>query len=132
MMPTAAHGDAELGERLGPLLGPQRVAAAALVAPSGVTVATRGCDLEADFEIGSISKGVTGLLYADALTRGEISPGSTLGELLPLGDTPVAGVTLASLSTHRSGLPSLPTGICGMILVSRMSLGIAVTILVPM
>jgi CubicO group peptidase (beta-lactamase class C family) len=64
--------------------------------------------LDADFEIGSISKGVTGLLYAVTLERGEIGPSTTLGELLPLGDVPAAGVTLASVSTHHSGLPRLP------------------------
>lgn len=73
-----------------------------------LTVASRGSSLDADFEIASISKGITGLLYADALDRGEISPDTTLGELLPLGDAPGSGVTLASLSTHRSGLPGLP------------------------
>ncbi|WP_433517427.1 serine hydrolase domain-containing protein [Nonomuraea sp. CA-143628] len=91
------------------LLGPQHpVAAAALISPAGVTVASRGADLDADFEIGSISKAVTGLLYADALERGEIRRESTLGELLPLGDVPAARVTLASLTQHRSGLPGLP------------------------
>ena len=71
-------------------------------------MASRGASLAADFEIGSVSKGVTGLLYADALSRGELSPGTTLGEQLPLGDCPAAGVTLASLSRHSSGLPRLP------------------------
>ena len=71
-------------------------------------MASHGASLAADFEIGSVSKGVTGLLYADALGRGELSPGTTLGERLPLGDCPAAGVTLASLSRHSSGLPRLP------------------------
>jgi CubicO group peptidase (beta-lactamase class C family) len=103
------QGDGQLAARLGALLGPRHpVAAAAVVSPRGPIVASIGADLDADFEIGSISKGVTGLLYADALERGEINPDSTLGELLPLGDVPAARVTLASLSTHRSGLPRLP------------------------
>lgn len=71
-------------------------------------MASVGAPLSADFEIGSISKGVTGLLYADALARGEIRTTSTLGEFLRLDGTPAAGVTLASVSTHRSGLPGLP------------------------
>ncbi len=106
---TAVHGDSGLATRIDELLGSRHpVAAAALISSGGVTVASRGAGLDADFEIGSISKGVTGLLYADALERGEIRGDSTLGELLLLGDVPAAGVTLASLSTHRSGLPRLP------------------------
>ncbi|TDC10993.1 class A beta-lactamase-related serine hydrolase [Nonomuraea longispora] len=106
---TAVHGDAGLTARIEELLGPRHpVAAAALISPAGVTVASRGADLNADFEIGSISKAVTGLLYADALDRGEIRPETTLGELLPLGDVPAAQLTLVSLSRHRSGLPGLP------------------------
>ena len=58
-------------------------------------MASLGASLDADFEIGSVSKGITGLLYADACSRGEVGPDSTLGELLPLGDCPAAG--LASL-----------------------------------
>jgi CubicO group peptidase (beta-lactamase class C family) len=48
------------------------------------------------------------VLYADALSRGELTPDTTLGERLPLGDCPAAGVTLASLTRHSSGLPRLP------------------------
>ncbi|UKA55419.1 beta-lactamase family protein [Arthrobacter sp. FW305-BF8] len=82
--------------------------AAATVSAGEVAVASRGASLAADFEIGSVSKGITGLLYADALSRGELSPDTTLGERLPLGDCPAAGVTLISLSRHSSGLPRLP------------------------
>ncbi|MBR8638960.1 beta-lactamase family protein [Streptomyces tuirus] len=108
-MTAAVHGDERLAARLGELLGSRHpVAAAAVVSAQRVTVAGRGTDLDSDFEIGSITKGVTGLLYADALARGEIGADTTLGELLPLGDAPAARVTLQSLSTHRSGLPGLP------------------------
>nr|WP_223256938.1 serine hydrolase domain-containing protein [Arthrobacter globiformis] len=82
--------------------------AAATVSAGEVAVAGRGASLAADFEIGSVSKGITGLLYADALSRGELSPDITLGEPLPLAGCPAAGVTLASLSRHSSGLPRLP------------------------
>ncbi|MFD5026743.1 serine hydrolase domain-containing protein [Streptomyces sp. NPDC058373] len=108
-MTAATYGDERLAARLGELLGPYHpVAAAGVVSPRGTAVAGLGAGPDADFEVGSVSKGVTGLLYADALARGEIGPGTTLGALLPLGDVPAARVTRRSLSTHRSGLPRLP------------------------
>jgi CubicO group peptidase (beta-lactamase class C family) len=81
--------------------------AAAAIAGGETTVAFRGVAPDSDFEIGSISKGITGLLYADACGRGEISPDTTLGHLLPLGNCAAAGVSLGSLSRHASGLPRL-------------------------
>ena len=108
-MTPAVFGDEQLATRVGTLLGRQHpVFAAAMVTRFTTTVASRGAGLDADFEIASISKGLTGLLYADALRRGEVGRDSTLGELLPLGAAHIAGVTLDSLSIHRSGLPSLP------------------------
>ena len=106
---SAVFGDEQLAARAAGLLGSRHPRfAVATVTATTTTVASRGAELGADFEIASISKGLTGLLYADALARGEIRRDSTLGELLPLAGTPVAGVTLDSLSTHRSGLPGLP------------------------
>ena len=82
--------------------------AIAIVVRGEMTSASTGVPADAEFEIGSISKGITGLLYADACGRGEVRPSAALGELLPLGDCPAARLTLASLSTHSSGLPRLP------------------------
>ncbi|MFE6717979.1 serine hydrolase domain-containing protein [Streptomyces albidoflavus] len=108
-MTPPVHGDERLAARLRELLGPRHpVAGAAVVSPHGTVLAAQGTGPDGDFELGSVSKGVTGLLYADALARGEVTPETTLGELLPLGDAPAAHVTLRSLSTHRSGLPRLP------------------------
>lgn len=105
-----------LHERLAARLGSARpVAAAAVVSstPGGgfdTDLAHVGEGSEGAFEIGSISKGVTGLLYADAVDRGELAPDATLGDLLPLGHTPAARVTLASITSHNSGLPRMPDG----------------------
>lgn len=91
------------------MLGPRHsVAAVATVADGSIAVAAIGAPLGAGFEIGSLSKGITGLLYADARDRGDVRPETTLGELLPLGSSSASGVTLQSLSTHSSGLPRLP------------------------
>jgi CubicO group peptidase (beta-lactamase class C family) len=64
------------------------------------------------FEMGSITKTMTGLLLADAVERGEMRLDDRLATHLPeLAGTPAGGVTLEQLATHRSGLPSLPRGI---------------------
>ena len=76
-------------------------------------MAVNGVAQDADFEIGSISKGITGLLYADACERGEISPATALGELLPLGNCAAPGASLGSLSRHASGMPRQPPGTPG-------------------
>lgn len=64
------------------------------------------------FEIGSISKTFTGLLLAEAVTRGEARLDQPVAELLPKGTTVPARngheIALVDLSTHRSGLPRLP------------------------
>ncbi|MBT2535653.1 serine hydrolase domain-containing protein [Arthrobacter sp. ISL-69] len=106
---TALQADPALAARVGTVLGSRHSRfAVATVAGGSVSVAAAGFPLDADFEIGSISKGITGLLYADACARGEISADLTLGELLPLGDCKAARVTLASVSRHSSGPPRLP------------------------
>ena len=94
----------EVARRLGPK-HPRWLAVR--VAGGHAEVASQGIEHGADVEIGSISKGLTGLLYVDAIERGEVRPDTTLADLLPLGATPAGGVTLASLATHTSGLPRL-------------------------
>lgn len=102
--------DPHLQTRARAVLGSRHeVSALGIVSPAGRRWAVLGADPSADFEIGSVSKGVTGLLYADALARGEVSDETRLGDLLPVGETPVAAVTLGSLSRHSSGLPRLPS-----------------------
>jgi CubicO group peptidase (beta-lactamase class C family) len=108
---TAGTSDAALGARLRERVGRRHpVIAAATVTAGAVSTATVGADPDADFEIGSISKGFTGLLYVDALERGEVGPESTLGDLLPLGTSAAAALPLSAVSTHSSGLPRLAPG----------------------
>jgi len=59
------------------------------------------------FEAGSVTKTVTGLLFALAIQAAEVSAGDRLDRYLPR--TGRAGqATLAELATHTSGLPRLP------------------------
>ena len=71
-------------------------------------------DRDSLFEIGSITKGLTGLLLADMVRKGEVklddpaSKHSRPGATLPrYGDREI---TLGDLVTHTSGLPRLPPG----------------------
>ena len=85
------------------------VAAVANVTPDGAATATIGASPDADFEIGSVSKALTGMLYREAVEIGRVTPTTTLGSLLPIaGHGAVEHVTLESLATHCSGLPRLP------------------------
>lgn len=104
------HGDADLAAEVLSLLPKERVFACAVgrVTPEATRLASIGVPLGATFEIGSIGKGVTGLLYQQALDRGEVSAQSRLGDYCDLGDAPTARVLLSDLAQHRSGLPAHP------------------------
>lgn len=81
--------------------------AVASVTPEGTQFAGFGADENTEFEIGSITKTMTGLLLAEAITRGEVTSNTQLGELLDMGDSETANATLGALATHHSGLPAL-------------------------
>ncbi|WP_457967577.1 beta-lactamase family protein [Arthrobacter sp. D1-29] len=73
--------------------------------------ATVNADPHSSFEIGSISKALTGMLYRDVTERGLVSQTTVLRDLLPLEDHgEVGSVSLSSLAIHHSGLPGLPPG----------------------
>lgn len=105
------QGDAALAGEALALVPPGKVFALAVAAvtPVGVRVATVGAPLGGSFEIGSITKGVTGLLYADALERGEVAQDTRLGDLLPLDGAAASAIKLQELAQHCSGLPRLIT-----------------------
>lgn len=103
-------GDAELVRAVEPMLR-STAAAVAVVTPQRELTAMVGSDHQSSFEIGSISKVLTGMLYRDVTERGLISETTVLRELLPLeGHGEVGSVSLGSLAIHRSGLPGLPPG----------------------
>lgn len=79
--------------------------AAIAVDPAGAEVVTIGCTPDTGFEIGSITKTMTGVLLADAVTGGWVSLHDPIGRWLDAGLN--AGITLGQLATHTSGLPRL-------------------------
>lgn len=94
---------------------------AALITPTGRISAVAGDAKSKDgkslsattvFEIGSITKIVTGTLFAEAIRRGEVQETDRLVTLLPEFTYPAMSdrITLLDLATHRSGLPSFPIG----------------------
>jgi D-alanyl-D-alanine-carboxypeptidase/D-alanyl-D-alanine-endopeptidase len=83
--------------------------------PSGVVLARwRDGEVEVEssgpvpadgvFELGSITKAVTGLLLADAIVRGDVALDTPLSDCLPTSSP----ITLSALATHTAGLPRLP------------------------
>jgi serine-type D-Ala-D-Ala carboxypeptidase/endopeptidase len=64
------------------------------------------------YEFGSATKVLTGILLADAVVQGRVKLDQPAGDLLPSGvKMPANGdraITLQDLSTHVSGLPTIP------------------------
>ncbi|GAA2602913.1 hypothetical protein GCM10010399_37100 [Dactylosporangium fulvum] len=94
-----------------------RALAVAAIDPSGVRFAGIGdrgdggpVTQDTPFEIGSVTKGLTGMLLADRIPAGTDAPGDPLRAALPAVSGPVGDVTLAELASHRAGLPSVPPG----------------------
>jgi CubicO group peptidase (beta-lactamase class C family) len=85
------------------------------VAAYGSSGSENGRPLDADtgFEIGSITKVFTALLFADMVVRGEVAPGDPVAKFLPadvhVPDFEGKPITLLDLATYTSGLPRLPT-----------------------
>ncbi|GAA4406855.1 hypothetical protein GCM10023168_22270 [Fodinibacter luteus] len=109
-MDPRTHGDDDFAARTARHLGRRHERFVAVEVRAGaVRRARAGLPDGADVEIGSVSKGLTGMLFADSRDRGEVCDSTVLGDLLPLAGAPAAEVTLGSLATHSSGLPRLPS-----------------------
>jgi CubicO group peptidase (beta-lactamase class C family) len=75
-----------------------------------VKYANFGASNSSEYEIGSVSKTMVGLMMADAISRGEVTENTTVGSKLPIASNLApSSLTLRELATHRSGLPSLPS-----------------------
>lgn len=64
-----------------------------------------GADADTEIEIGSITKTFTAELLRQQIEAGDISLDTRVGEILDVGDTAIADVTMKELATHTSGLP---------------------------
>ena len=73
----------------------------------------RPLDADTVFEIGSISKVFTALLFADMVLRGEVAPDDPAAKFLPAGvkmpEFEGAPITLLDLAPYTSGLPRMPS-----------------------
>jgi CubicO group peptidase (beta-lactamase class C family) len=83
--------------------------------PRTVTSPDVKVDADPKFELGSVTKGLTGMLLANAIGRGELNLQTTAGEILAARPElnqqtqgPLHAITLRELCTHTSGLPRLP------------------------
>ncbi|MGB3735233.1 MAG: serine hydrolase domain-containing protein [Ilumatobacter sp.] len=115
-------GDPELIESVETLLADRALGhdavAVAVIDGDGVRFAGFGEEVDGGavaestaFEIGSVTKPLTGMLLADLIDDGEVDPDSTLGEVaapLLTIDGGGADATLEQLASHRSGYPRLP------------------------
>src|SRR5436190_17316701 len=104
------------------------------LATGGVGSAVVGCNLHSEryavvhnqpeygfvtrqsvFEIGSITKVITGILLAAMVERGEVSLSDSVQSVVGISDLPEiwSSISLLDLATHRSGLPRLPPNLEG-------------------
>jgi len=64
------------------------------------------------FEVGSVTKGFTGLLLAEHVVQGKVALNDPVARFLPAGTSVpsyrAAPLTLLHLATHGSGLPEMP------------------------
>lgn len=65
------------------------------------------------FQIGSVTKVFTAVVFADAVERGEVRLDQPLASVIPQAARNASGppITLLHLATHTSGLPRLPPGL---------------------
>lgn len=76
-----------------------------LDAVASVRSAFMRADVRTRFEVGSVTKALTGMLLADAIDRRELSMDTTVGEVLPaVAGSEISTVSVRELCTHTSVL----------------------------
>jgi CubicO group peptidase (beta-lactamase class C family) len=111
-----ARSDPELLARVGEFAtGRKSRLAAALIdlaAQPSSRFAFVGHSPDLPFEIGSITKALTGMLLADCVEADLVSLDSEVGQIATVeARSELASVSLLELATHTSGLPRMPRGI---------------------
>jgi CubicO group peptidase (beta-lactamase class C family) len=109
------QGDWELAHDLIALASGRARSTAVALVDLAASPNTRSAFIDAEpetrFEVGSITKALTGMLLADAVNRGEVSLETTIGDLLlDVAGTAFGSITFRELCTHTSGLPRMPRG----------------------
>ncbi len=103
---TAAAG---LAQTLAPQFPDTAVIAVAAADEDGYAVKlTDSCPLEGRFEIGSITKTMTGMVLACLASQGTVALDDKIGRWLDAGHN--SDITMLQLATHTSGLPRLAPG----------------------
>ncbi|MGG7466501.1 serine hydrolase domain-containing protein [Plantibacter sp. YIM 135347] len=99
---------ATVRKQLTEIPGARERVSVAVIDGDRVRTANFGATDTTEYEIGSVTKTVTGSLLADAIARGEVEATTKLGDLLDLGDSPASTIRLEELATQTSGLPAFP------------------------
>ncbi|GLY90711.1 serine hydrolase domain-containing protein [Actinoallomurus iriomotensis] len=98
-----------LVDALGPTLPAAAFIAAIAADDGGYAVRlSDGCPLDGRFEIGSMTKTLTGTVLASLVDDGIVALDDEVGRWLDAGRN--SGITLGRLATHTSGLPRLSPG----------------------
>lgn len=89
---------------------PLPVVVAAVAADEGgyAVKLSDACPLDGRFEIGSLTKTMTGVVLASLAEEGTVRLSDEIGRWLDAGDN--SAITLVQLATHTSGLPRLSPG----------------------
>jgi len=100
---------AGLAGAVGPSLPAKAVIAAVAADEGGYAVKlSDDCPLDGRFEVGSMTKTMTGAVLASLVYDGAVAFGDMIGRWLDAGQN--SDVTLFQLATHTSGLPRLAPG----------------------
>jgi D-alanyl-D-alanine-carboxypeptidase/D-alanyl-D-alanine-endopeptidase len=98
-----------LVDALTPALPATAVIAAVAADHGGYAVKlSDSCPMDGRFEIGSITKTMTGIVLASLVRDGVVALDDEIGRWLDAG--PNSDIPLGQLATHTSGLPRLPPG----------------------